>query len=89
MRFLTLTENKRLNELIGLLTLTAAILLFLSLVSYRPTDPSFNTVGGFGSAGRPAHNWIGLIGAWVSDLLLQDHGFPVWFRNIKIRETQK
>lgn len=22
-------------------------------------------------------------------LLLQDHGFPVWFRNIKIRETEK
>ena len=57
-----------------MLTLTAAILLFLSLLSYRPTDPSFNTVGGFGAAGRPAHNWIGLIGAWVSDLLLQIEG---------------
>jgi DNA segregation ATPase FtsK/SpoIIIE, S-DNA-T family len=70
----TPTRNRRLNELIGLLTLTAAILLFLSLVSYRPTDPSLNTVGGFGPAGRPAHNWIGLIGARVSDLLLQIEG---------------
>jgi DNA segregation ATPase FtsK/SpoIIIE, S-DNA-T family len=70
----TPTRNRRLNELIGLLTLTAAILLFLSLVSYLPTDPSFNTVGGFGPAGRPAHNWIGLIGARVSDLLLQIEG---------------
>lgn len=70
----TPTRNRRLNELIGLLTLTAAILLFLSLISYRPTDPSFNTVGGFGPGGRPAHNWIGLIGAWVADLMLQIEG---------------
>jgi DNA segregation ATPase FtsK/SpoIIIE, S-DNA-T family len=70
----TPTRNRRLNELIGLLTLTAAILLFLSLISYRPTDPSFNTVGGFGVGDRPAHNWIGLIGAWVADMLLQIEG---------------
>jgi len=70
----TPTRNRRLNELIGLLVLTAAILLFLSLVSYRPTDPSFNTVGGFGPGTRPAHNWIGLIGAVVADLLLQIEG---------------
>jgi DNA segregation ATPase FtsK/SpoIIIE, S-DNA-T family len=74
----TPTRNRRLNELIGLLTLTAAILLFLSLVSYRPTDPSFNTVGGFGPGGRPAHNWIGLIGAQVADLLLQIEGITAF-----------
>jgi S-DNA-T family DNA segregation ATPase FtsK/SpoIIIE len=65
----TPTRNRRLNELIGLLALTAAILLFLSLVSYHPTDPSLNTVGGMG-----ARNWIGVIGAWISDLLLQIEG---------------
>src|SRR5690348_5557833 len=70
----TPTRNRRLNELIGLLALTAAILLFLSLVSYRPTDPSWNTVGGFGTGARPAHNWIGLIGASLADLLLQFEG---------------
>src|SRR5271170_2312187 len=69
----TPTRHRRLNELIGLLTLVAAILLLLALVSYRPTDPSFNTVGGY-AAGRPAHNWTGLIGAWISDLLLQLEG---------------
>ncbi|MGB7191625.1 MAG: DNA translocase FtsK [Acidobacteriaceae bacterium] len=67
----TPTRNRRLNELIGLLVFTAAILLFLSLISYRPTDPSWNTVGGFGISGRPAHNWIGVTGAWLADLLLQ------------------
>jgi S-DNA-T family DNA segregation ATPase FtsK/SpoIIIE len=74
----TPTRNRRLNELIGLLALTAAILLFLSLVSYRPTDPSFNTVGGFGPGTRPAHNWIGLIGAWIADLLLQIEGIAAF-----------
>ena len=69
----TPTRNRRLNELIGLLMLVAAILLLLALVSYRPTDPSFNTVGGY-AVGRPAHNWTGLIGAWISDLLLQLEG---------------
>ena len=64
----TPTRHRRLNELIGLLMLVAATLLLLALVSYRPTDPSLNTVGGY-AIGRPAHNWIGLVGAWISDLL--------------------
>lgn len=71
---MTPTRSRRLNELIGLLVLAAAILLFLALVSYRPTDPSWDTVGGFGPGLRPAHNWIGLTGAWFADLLLQIEG---------------
>ncbi|HEY0757939.1 MAG TPA: DNA translocase FtsK [Acidisarcina sp.] len=70
---LTPTRNRRLNELIGLLMLVAAVLLLLSLVSYRPTDPSFDSVGGY-AFGRPAHNWTGLVGATLSDLLLQSEG---------------
>jgi DNA segregation ATPase FtsK/SpoIIIE, S-DNA-T family len=70
---LTPTRNRRLNELIGLILLVVAGLLLLALVSYRPTDPSLNTVGGF-AAGRPAHNWTGLIGAMLSDILLQMEG---------------
>jgi S-DNA-T family DNA segregation ATPase FtsK/SpoIIIE len=73
----TPTRNRRLNELIGLLMLVAAILLLLALVSYRPTDPSLNTVGGY-AIGRPAHNWTGLVGAWVSDLLLQLEGITAF-----------
>ena len=73
----TPTRNRRLNELIGLLMLVAAILLLLALISYRPTDPSLNTVGGYAS-GRPAHNWTGLVGAWVSDLLLQLEGLTAF-----------
>jgi S-DNA-T family DNA segregation ATPase FtsK/SpoIIIE len=75
---LTPTRNRRLNELIGLILLVLCGLLFLSLVSYHPADPSFNTVSG----GEHVKNWIGLAGATVSDLLLQVEGvaaflFPV------------
>jgi DNA segregation ATPase FtsK/SpoIIIE, S-DNA-T family len=68
---LTPTRNRRLNEVTGMVLLVAASLLFLALASYRPTDPSFNTVG---ATGRPIHNWIGLLGASLSDFLLQLEG---------------
>jgi DNA segregation ATPase FtsK/SpoIIIE, S-DNA-T family len=70
---LTPTRNRRLNEVTGMVLLVAASLLFLALASYRPTDPSLNTVGSY-AAGRQAHNWTGLVGATVSDLLLQLEG---------------
>ena len=73
----TPTRNRRLNELIGLLVLVSAILLLLALISYRPTDPSFDTVTGLGT-GHAAHNWTGLIGAWVADLLLQIEGLTAF-----------
>jgi S-DNA-T family DNA segregation ATPase FtsK/SpoIIIE len=73
------TRNRRLNELLGLLMLVAAGLLLLSIVSYRPTDPSLNTAAGFAGP-HPAHNWTGLVGAVVSDLLLQVEGVTaLWF----------
>lgn len=70
---LTPTRNRRLNELIGFLVLVAATLLFLALVSYHPTDPSFDTVRGAAS-NAPVQNWTGRAGAFLSDLLLQFEG---------------
>src|ERR1700733_3648654 len=67
------TRNRRLNEVTGMVLLVAASLLFLALASYAPTDASFNTVGGY-AAGRQTHNWTGLLGAGLSDLLLQLEG---------------
>jgi S-DNA-T family DNA segregation ATPase FtsK/SpoIIIE len=69
---LTPTRNRRLNELIGLMVLVVAGLLLLALASYHPTDPSLNTVVGSTTV-RP-ENWIGVVGAYVSDLLLQLEG---------------
>jgi DNA segregation ATPase FtsK/SpoIIIE, S-DNA-T family len=73
---LTPTRNRRLNEVTGMVLLVAASLLFLALASYHPTDPSLNTVA---AAGRQAHNWTGVIGATVSDLLLQLEGVAAFF----------
>ena len=73
---LTPTRDRRLNEVIGLVLLVSSGLLFLALLSYRPTDPSLNSVGGYGS-GRLAHNWVGVAGATTSDLLLQAEGIAV------------
>ena len=69
----TPTSNRRLNELIGFLALVSATLLVLSLISYSPLDPSWNTAAA-PPASHPAHNWIGPVGAVVSDLALQIFG---------------
>ncbi len=76
-RAFTPTANRRLNELIGFLVFVSAVLLVLALVSYSPLDPSLNTASN-PPAGRPAHNWIGVIGAMVSDLALQFFGVAVF-----------
>ncbi len=73
------TRNRRLNELLGLLMLVAAILLLLSIVSYQPTDPSLNTAAA-PTGPRVVHNWAGVVGATISDLLLQVEGVTaLWF----------
>ncbi len=72
---LTPTRNRRLNEVTGMVLLVAASLLFLALASYHPTDPSLNTV----AASQQVQNWTGLIGATISDLLLQVEGVAAFF----------
>ena len=77
MRVLTPTENHRLNELIGFIGMTIAILVALALISYSPHDPSFNV-----SADAPdlhsARNWIGPVGAYGADLLFQGFGYAAF-----------
>jgi S-DNA-T family DNA segregation ATPase FtsK/SpoIIIE len=87
----TPTRNRRLNEILGLVLLVAAALLFLALATYTPADPSADTVGNYavgthasaGLAARlaagPAHNWTGLAGAWLADLILQTIGISAFF----------
>jgi S-DNA-T family DNA segregation ATPase FtsK/SpoIIIE len=72
------TRNRRLNEMLGLVVLVCAGLLLLALLTYTASDPSLNSIGG--SAGmRPAHNWTGLLGAFIADLLLQSVGVAALF----------
>jgi len=78
---ITPTRNRRLNELTGFLILTAAVLLLLALISYHPTDPSLDTVRGAlhgTEKAAPIHNWIGITGAYLSDLLLQIEGLAAF-----------
>ena len=95
-RAFTPTNNRRLNELVGFLLLVSALLLFLAIASYSPLDPSFNTAS-TPLPSHPSRNWIGIAGAYGSDLLLQFAGLaafvlPVylgmlgarWFRSRKI-----
>ncbi len=59
----------RLGQLGGVALAVIALLLLLSLISYDPGDPSFNT-----ATGGKATNWVGSAGAVTADLLLQAIG---------------
>jgi DNA segregation ATPase FtsK/SpoIIIE, S-DNA-T family len=74
----TPTRNRRLNEIVGMVVLVGATLLLLALASYTPTDPSFNTVGHY-VTGRSAHNWTGMVGAYLADAMLQLIGVAAFF----------
>ena len=91
------TANRRLNELVGFLLCVSALLLFLALVSYSPLDPSWNSASVL-TGSHAARNWIGVVGAYGADALLQFFGigafvlmiFPAmlgirWFRSSKIQ----
>ncbi len=90
------TNNRRLNELLGFLLCVSALLLFLALASYSPLDPSLNSASVL-TGSRVARNWIGIVGAYGADLILQFFGvgaflLPVfatglgirWFRSRKV-----
>ena len=91
------TGNRRLNELIGFLMCVSALLLFLALVSYSPLDPSWNSASVL-TGSHAARNWIGVVGAFTADMMLQFFGvgafllviFPAmlgarWFRSMKVQ----
>jgi S-DNA-T family DNA segregation ATPase FtsK/SpoIIIE len=80
------TRNRPLNMFLGVVLALVSLLFLLSLATYRATDPSLNTSA---DSAVPAtiHNWIGPIGAYTGDILLQIFGFtafflPVWLAAI-------
>jgi S-DNA-T family DNA segregation ATPase FtsK/SpoIIIE len=93
----TPSRNRRLNELIGFLMCVFALLLFLALASYSPLDPSWNSASVL-TGSHAARNWIGVVGAFTADMLLQFFGvgafllviFPTmlgmrWFRSLQVQ----
>ena len=83
MRFLTPTENKRLNELIGFLCITVAVLLGLALISYSPHDAAFN-VSAASAGENPVRNWIGPVGSYTADMSFQVFGFAAFLLPVAI-----
>ena len=64
-------ERSRLNrEFFGVLVSVTALLMIISLLSYAPRDPSLNT------SSRPieTQNRVGIVGAYLADILLQSFG---------------
>jgi S-DNA-T family DNA segregation ATPase FtsK/SpoIIIE len=76
------TRSRPLNLFLGLVLLLVSLLLLLALATYHPSDPSPDTALSLAAA-YAARNWIGLFGAWLSDLMLQILGLtafllPLW-----------
>ncbi|WP_114392315.1 FtsK/SpoIIIE family DNA translocase [Oleisolibacter albus] len=67
--------RQRLIELGGLAVLLLAVLLVAALVSNSDGDPSLNTAA---SEHAAVQNWLGLPGAYLSDLLLQTLDLAAW-----------
>jgi S-DNA-T family DNA segregation ATPase FtsK/SpoIIIE len=82
-RFLTPTENKRLNELIGFLCIAIAALQALALISYSPHDPAFN-VSAASAGENQVRNWIGAVGSYTADLSFQIFGFAAFLLPVAI-----
>ena len=83
MRLLSPTENKRLNELVGFLCISLAVLVALALISYSPRDASLNVSAQPADSGV-TNNWMGPVGAYTSDLLFQIFGFSAFLLPLAI-----
>src|SRR4051812_39835406 len=62
------------RDMAGILYLVFGLFTALSLLSFRATDPSFNSIG----SGLKVHNFCGFAGSFLSDFLYQTWGLPAW-----------
>jgi S-DNA-T family DNA segregation ATPase FtsK/SpoIIIE len=77
------TRIRPLNVFLGLVLTLVSLLLLMALATYHSSDPSLNTAASL----LAPQNWIGLFGAWLSDLLLQAFGvtaflMPLWLAGL-------
>ncbi len=84
-----LSLHYRIREAKLLLSVGAALFLFMALVSYHESDPSWSHTG----ISRHVVNAAGLAGAWIADFLLylfgyMAHLFPILFTYQAIRLYQ-
>ena len=76
------TRSRPLNVFLGLVLLLVSLLGLLALATWHAADPSLNTATDPGLP-HAVRNWIGLFGAYLSDVLLQSLGvtaflLPLW-----------
>jgi len=63
------------NEVLAVLLVAAAVLLTVSLFTYDPRDPSWNSTG----PRESPSNLIGIVGAYIGDFFLQLFGLAALF----------
>jgi S-DNA-T family DNA segregation ATPase FtsK/SpoIIIE len=63
------------KDLVSILWFAAALFLTLSLYSFHPSDPSFNSLG----RGFKSSNLCGIFGSFMSDGFFQLFGLAAWF----------
>src|SRR5450631_532977 len=80
------TRSRHVNLFLGLVLLLVSVLLFLALATWHASDPSLNTATDQ-TLPNVVHNWVGLFGSYLSDLMLQSLGLtafilPLWLGGI-------
>ena len=70
----TSAVSRGLRESAVIVTAIGALVLLLALVTYSPDDPGFSFTGG----SAPVHNRIGVVGAWLADVLFFLFGRPAF-----------
>jgi S-DNA-T family DNA segregation ATPase FtsK/SpoIIIE len=69
------TLSRRLSEFLGVALFALALIWLISLVTYEPTDPVWFFSAG---AAHPAANFVGRVGAFLSELSFQLFGYAAY-----------
>lgn len=63
------------NDIFGVLWIAAGLFVALSLFSFHPLDPSFNSIG---ADFQKVRNFCGYFGSFLADILFQSLGVCAW-----------
>src|SRR5688500_159321 len=66
-------RHSRVNEIFAVILLAISVLIFLCLISYNPSDPTFNT-----ASSQKVQNWIGMVGANLAEALFSAVGLVAY-----------
>ncbi len=66
-------NHSRANEVLAITLLAFAVLVFLCLISFNQSDPTFNT-----ASSQKVQNWIGVVGANLAELLMTVVGITAY-----------